>query len=98
VIEIAIKNQSVGDTDISGTLTKTKDESFSYENEKDMDAFYLSKIGRLIEDQENLIVRQLDEVYVGKTKQIIFDARYLAGEQSESYKRRLAQAAKEKNM
>lgn len=35
-----------------------------------MDAFYLSKIGRLVEDQENLIVRQLDEVYVGKTKQV----------------------------
>lgn len=50
---------------------KKKEEIFSAEHEKDMDSFYLEKIGRLVEDMESYLRSHLDTIYVGKTKEVL---------------------------
>ncbi len=50
-----------------------KEEIHSYEGyEKTMDDFHLMKIGKLVEDMETNLRNTLDEIYVGKTKEVFF--------------------------
>ncbi|CAD8169090.1 unnamed protein product [Paramecium octaurelia] len=76
-----IQNQDVGKFNITGTLTKQKEESFEAPaGNKDLELFHIMKIGTLVEDVESYLRAQLDGVYFGKTKDIVFQTRFLEGE------------------
>lgn len=60
---------------MSGSLTKSKEDSASYENEKNIDELHLEKIGKLVEDMESYLRSYIEAIYIGKTRETIFTIR-----------------------
>jgi len=79
ILDIGVKNQTVGDLSLSGHITKQKEE-VGVTIEGAADEFHLAKIGRLVEDNESNVKHSLENVYFGKTKQVIWDTRYEEGQ------------------
>lgn len=90
ILEMEILDEKAGTVNISGTLTKSKEET-KFLDSNDSHAFHLRNIGQIVEDMEGMLRNDLDNFYVGKTKQSIFEIRDLHGHQQiESIKKGLA--------
>ncbi|KAM3140157.1 hypothetical protein pb186bvf_007710 [Paramecium bursaria] len=80
VLDMKLEEKFVGSFDLAGSLVKTKEETVIIPDKVDIDLFHLEKIGSLIEEQESQIRSNLDTLYVGKTKDVVFATRYFQGE------------------
>ena len=69
LIEMKIKNDRVGDVDLSGFMKKTREDSQKLP-ESNLDEFHLAVVGRLVEDMETYMRQQLDTIYIAKTKMV----------------------------
>ncbi|KAL4455722.1 hypothetical protein ABPG74_003132 [Tetrahymena malaccensis] len=91
ILEMEISDVSAGKVNISGTLTKSKEDTKVLDGTTDLHAFHLKNIGQIIEDMEGMLRNDLDNFYIGKTKQSIFEMRDLHGHQEiENIKKGLA--------
>ncbi|EGR29792.1 hypothetical protein IMG5_148740 [Ichthyophthirius multifiliis] len=91
VLEMILNDDGAGDVNISGSLTKSKEDVRLYDGNIDINSFHLENIGRIVEDLESVLRTHLDTIYVGKTKENIFTTRSQEGYiQMEQTKKNLA--------
>jgi len=74
VIDLTISNPLVGDVNLAGNLTKSKQKQVSSTGLDD--AVHLANIGALVEDVETVLRIALDDIYVKKTQEIVDNLRY----------------------
>ena len=95
IMEMAVKTPDAGEIILSGSLSKKVllsltssylkiqlEETYNITDNKSLDEFHLSKIGRMIEDIETRMRTSLDTIYLGKTREIVFSTRMTDGEKS----------------
>jgi ACT domain-containing protein len=74
--------------DISGSLTKTKEDTKSLEGQKNQQEFHIINIGKLIESNETDMRSDIESVYCNKARQIINTGRlheiYMSNEEKKS--------------
>jgi hypothetical protein len=68
---ISANPDSFGNLEIAGSLTRTKDETYSIDPKHYGDDFHIANVGRLIEANETEIRCEMDSIYITKTKQIV---------------------------
>ena len=68
---LSTNQESYGNLEIAGNLTRTREETFNIEPKSFNDEYHIGKIGRLIEDNETEIRQEMDSIYINKTKQIV---------------------------
>lgn len=74
MLNFVLDDPKVGELTLAGSYTKQKEDSEQY---KDLnDEFYLTNIGRRVEEIETQIRNTLEVVYFGKTKEIALKTRY----------------------
>lgn len=71
ILDLNSKVQSLGSLDLSGNLTRQTEQSLPVEDS----GSHIANIGSMIEDIESKLRNVLNEVYFGKTRDIIGDLR-----------------------
>lgn len=66
-------NQDLGNLNLSGSMTRQIEQDFPVDDP----AAHIANIGRMVEDMEMKMRNSLQEVYFGKTKDIVNDLRSL---------------------
>ncbi|KAG0569791.1 hypothetical protein KC19_6G117200 [Ceratodon purpureus] len=69
MLALTTANQSSGPFSLSGSITRQMESDLSIENG------HLCNIGRLVEEMESKLRNGLDQVYFGKTKEVVFTLR-----------------------
>lgn len=75
MLEMVTKSSGVGDVNLSGSLTRQNEVDATLSDPSS----HISNTGRLIEDMEIKMRNLLQEVYFGKTRDIVFDLRSIEG-------------------
>jgi len=75
MLEMVTKNGTVGDVNLSGSLTRQNEADATLTDQSS----HIANTGRLIEDMEIKMRNLLQEVYFGKTRDIVFDLRSIEG-------------------
>jgi capping protein beta len=71
LLELITQNPSLGQMDLAGNLTRQAEQDFPLE---DFQA-HVANMGRLIEDMETKMRNAIQDIYFGKTKDIVNDLR-----------------------
>lgn len=103
MITIEAQHPVVGNFTISGSCAKTTDQTANFPGGKaDPDHFHIKTIGRIIENNENLLRNDVVENYVNKQRQITNTARmleeYMNREQKQKFQMEAAAASKAAQM
>jgi len=75
MLELVTKSQGVGDVNLSGSLTRQNEVDASLSDATS----HIANTGRMIEDMEIKMRNLLQEVYFGKTRDVVFDLRSIEG-------------------
>ncbi|PVF95840.1 putative F-actin capping protein beta subunit [Serendipita vermifera] len=75
MLELDNKSQGVGNVNLSGSLTRQNEVDATLSDPSS----HISNMGRMIEDMEIKMRNLLQEVYFGKTRDIVFDLRSVEG-------------------
>lgn len=93
---ISSNDESYGNLEIAGNLSKSKDETYMIDPKTFGDEFHIANIGRLIEQNETEIRQEMDSIYINKTKQIVNTGRlkeeYMTRDEKLNFQQELAQA------
>ena len=93
---ISVNEDSFGNLEIAGNLTRTKDETYNIDPRTFGDDFHIVNIGRLIEANETEIRHEMDSIYINKTKQIVNTGRlkeeYMTRDEKLNFQQELAAA------
>ena len=73
MLAMDVKKDSVGDSNLSGSLTRTAEKTTAV----DADHPHLANIGAMIEDMETDIRTYLDSLYIQKTREVVSSIRKL---------------------
>ncbi|KAK9475080.1 F-actin-capping protein subunit beta [Dipodascopsis tothii] len=73
ILNMVTDSGALGSFDLSGNLTRQTRQSLAVDDETG----HVANLGRMIEDMESKMRNQLQEVYFGKTKDIVSDLRSL---------------------
>jgi capping protein beta len=73
LLDLDASSQQVGDLDLCGSMTRQVEQEFPLENFKS----HISNMGRIVEDMESKMRHSIQDVYFGKTKDIIGELRSL---------------------
>jgi capping protein beta len=73
LLDLDASSQQVGDLDLCGSMTRQAEQEFPLENFKS----HISNMGRFVEDMESKMRHSIQDVYFGKTKDIIGELRSL---------------------
>lgn len=71
ILDLNSKGQTLGSLELSGNLTRQTEQTLPVEDS----ASHIANIGSMIEDIESKLRNVLNEVYFGKTRDIIGDLR-----------------------
>ncbi|KAK9253006.1 F-actin-capping protein subunit beta [Lipomyces tetrasporus] len=71
ILNLVTNNKSIGTFDLGGNLTRQVEQDYPVEDETS----HVANIGKMVEDIESKMRNQLQEVYFGKTKDIVSDLR-----------------------
>ncbi|KAK9323188.1 F-actin-capping protein subunit beta [Lipomyces orientalis] len=74
ILNLVTSNKSIGTFDLGGNLTRQVEQDYPVEDETS----HVANIGKMVEDIESKMRNQLQEVYFGKTKDIVSDLRSLS--------------------
>jgi capping protein beta len=98
MVEFRIKNDRVGELDLSGYRREHKQEVIPLPDEKLREDFHIANIGRMIEDMETQMRTDLQLIYISKTQdviqcviQIIFNTRYENTRELQEKQRKMAE-------
>ncbi|KAG8815699.1 F-actin-capping protein subunit beta, partial [Serendipita sp. 401] len=75
MLEMITKGPTVGDVNLSGSLTRQNESDYPISEP----GSHIANMGRMIEDMEIKMRNLLQEVYFGKTRDIVFDLRSVEG-------------------
>ncbi|CAG7849638.1 F-actin-capping protein subunit beta [Serendipita indica DSM 11827] len=75
MLELVTKSAGVGDVNLSGSLTRQNEVDASISDQSS----HIANTGRMIEDMEIKMRNLLQEVYFGKTRDIVYDLRSVEG-------------------
>jgi capping protein beta len=67
LISMNLKEQSTGDVDLSGSLTIQKEKTVTLSKFKG----HINVMGPLLEEQESLLRNRIEQIYIGKTREVI---------------------------
>lgn len=67
MLHMLVNNVSLGTMDLSGNMTRQTEQDLDVKDKSD----HIANLGRLVEDMELKMRNQLQEVYFGKTKDIV---------------------------
>ena len=88
ILELHVQSDALGVVDIGGNLMKQKEDSQSgLAKEED----HLARIGALVEENESWMRSNMEAIYMGKTKEIIFDARKIEGTEIDKIREKVIQ-------
>lgn len=71
ILHLSAANEALGEMDLSGNLTRQTETDLPVEN----DSSHIANIGKLVEDMEFKMRNLLQDVYFGKTKDIVGELR-----------------------
>jgi capping protein beta len=71
LLELVTQNPQLGQMDLSGNLTRQAEQDFPLEDFQS----HVANMGRLIEDMETKMRNSIQDIYFGKTKDIVNDLR-----------------------
>ncbi|OAA45551.1 F-actin capping protein beta subunit [Metarhizium rileyi] len=71
ILSLATADNSLGDMDLSGNMTRQVEQDMPVDN----DDSHIANVGRLVEDMELKMRNLLQEVYFGKAKDVVGDLR-----------------------
>ncbi|KAJ5224209.1 uncharacterized protein N7469_007712 [Penicillium citrinum] len=94
ILHLANQSEALGDMDLSGNMTRQVEADLPVEQG---DASHIANVGRLVEDMELKMRNLLQEVYFGKSKDVVGELRSLAP-LSETNRDRAAQLEMIKSM
>ena len=75
MLMLATSTPATGNVDLSGSLTRQTEQEFPFSKDQP----HISNIGRLVEEMENRLRNSLEQIYFGKTKDVLGDIRFLGG-------------------
>ena len=74
MLSLAASNAAIGSSNLSGTLTRREEKTCAFEN----NLSHVQNIGSMIESIEKRMLLQMEEVYFGKTNEIMGKVRVKA--------------------
>ena len=100
MVEMKINKESNTNTDLTGFMSNNKKESKSLAGIKPDEVLehHMATVGELIERVETDIRKKMDAIYIAKTREIIFTARYEETKDFERNRYKLAQDLKAMRM
>ncbi|VVT48672.1 uncharacterized protein SAPINGB_P001894 [Magnusiomyces paraingens] len=93
ILDIGGKNKILGSLDLGGNLTRQAEQTLPVVDESG--SSHITNIGTMVEEMESKLRNVLNEVYFGKTRDIVGDLRSIASATETSYEKNLqSQVAK----
>lgn len=77
ILDLGLKNEAVGGLELAGNLTRQteQEQALSGHRDADVEQSHVVNIGRIVESMETRLRNLLQEVYFGKTKDVVGDLR-----------------------
>jgi len=83
MVSMGMKNQLVGEVDLSGSMTQQETKSLTFNDANP----HIANMGKMLEDMELKVRNAIEGIYIQKTREVINGMRLVNGEKNKAWEK-----------